>query len=178
MFYRYMFIMLILLFIPLSALAQKYMSGLRTGHHSFKSESVQMEGDIKDVLLQLEYPENTDPGVLNIDLNKDREPEIIIQSSQSLCGTGGCIYILIEGDTKRKIGEFFGSVLLITDKKVGGFPVIHSYSSLSANGGNYNVYVHDGTTYVQVSTIYLTGEAVDTLFEDIKTHYRLVNTDN
>ena len=146
------------------------------GGNSFKSQTLPMEGDIPSVLLNLEYDENMIPKVFEIDLNNDKQNEIIIQSASSLCGTGGCVYILIEGHSKTKIGELFGSPLLITDKIINNFPVIQIYNHLSAESGNYSVFVYNGKKFDKVSSVYLTGESVQILLETIKDNFRLLKS--
>lgn len=71
MLYQYVVVFVLISLIPLLSHAQRYSSGLRTGEQSFKSESIPMEGDIEDVLLELEYTEGAIPRVLKIDLNND-----------------------------------------------------------------------------------------------------------
>jgi len=157
--------------------AQKHVTGWMAVQKSFERQSVQMTGDIPDVMLGLEYADGETPKVLSIDLNEDNENELIIQSSNLLCGTGGCVYSIIEGREKTKIGELFGSFLLITDEYLNNFPVIHLYSNLSATSGHYSVLAFDESRYKMVSNVYLTGDAVDTLFNRVKRNFKLLKPD-
>lgn len=81
---------------------------------------------------------------------------------------------MIEGETKTKAGELFGSIPLISEMYIGDFPVISTYSPQSATGGNHSVYIHDGKSYEQVSMLYLTGKSVDTLIERIRAQFQLI----
>ena len=177
MFTRFV-ITLFLLLVACPGVAQKRFTGWMAGQNSFKSQPVQKEGDIPNVLLELEYDEGEAPKVLEIDLNSDNENELIIQSSNRLCGNGGCVYSIIEGREKTKIGELFGSILLFTDEYLNDFPVIHSYGNLSSTSGRYSVLAYDENRYKMVSNVLLTGEAVDTLFNRVKRNFKRLKPDN
>jgi hypothetical protein len=116
----------------------------------------------------LEYYDNTVPYVFQKDLNGDGAEDFLIVSATSLCGTGGCPYALVNGKTMRQIGDFFGSPILISDQKINNFPVIQSYSHLSAWSGNFITYIYDGKKYQVVSQVYLIGESVEELFKSLK----------
>ncbi len=122
-------------------------------------------GDIQNVLNQLGYDDNVFPYVFQKDLNGDGAADFLIVSASSLCGTGGCPYALVDGKTMRQIGDFFGSPILISDQIINNYPVIQSYSHISAWSGNFTTYIYDGKKYQVVSEVYLTGESVEELFK-------------
>lgn len=124
-------------------------------------------GDIPNLLKQLEYGDNAVPYAFLKDLNGDGAEDFLIVSASSLCGTGGCPYVLVDGKTMRQLGEFFGSPILIADQKINNYPVIQSYSHLSAGSGNFTTYVYDGSNYQIVSQVYLAGESVEALFKSL-----------
>jgi hypothetical protein len=65
----------------------------------------------------------------------------------------------------RQIGDFFGSLILISDQKINNYPVIQSYSHISAGSGNFTSYIYDSKKYQVVSQVYLIGESVEVLFK-------------
>lgn len=100
-----------------------------------------------------------------LDLNDDHNVDFLVRSSESLCGTGGCPYNIIDGKQQRVLGQIFGNPLIIDQQKIHGYPVIHTYWHTSAADGIFTTYVFDGKTYVKVVGILLTTESVVNLFE-------------
>ena len=100
-----------------------------------------------------------------VDLNNDGVDDYVFVSPPILCGTGGCLWMMIDGASKEVIGQFFGNPVFMFENQINGFPVIHTYSHSSAQSGSYNGYVFDGTSYAHVSQVFLEGESVEELFE-------------
>jgi hypothetical protein len=144
---------------------QKRPSGMLLDNSSVSQMELPAAGDIPNVLNQLEYEDHAFPHVFQKDLNGDGVADFLIVSASSLCGTGGCPYALVDGKTMRQIGDFFGSPILISDQKINHYPVIQSYSHISAWSGNFTTYIYDGKKYQVVSEVYLTGESVEELFK-------------
>src|SRR6266404_5703715 len=61
----------------------------------------------------LEYDDSEPMKGVVFDLDGDGVKDYLLQSAPSLCGNGGCIYVLCDGATGRKLGQFFGSPLYI-----------------------------------------------------------------
>ncbi len=89
-------------------------------------------------------------------------------SANSLCGTGGCVYQLFDGATNRSLGLVFGEPIIFTEKLINGFPVIHSYGHWNAGSGSYTTFVFNGKKYTAVSSLLLTGESLNHLFEKLR----------
>jgi hypothetical protein len=149
-------------------------SGMLLDNSSTSQVKLPAAGDIPNILDQLEYYDNAVPYVLQKDLNGDGVEDFVIVSASSLCGTGGCPYALVDGKSMRKIGDFFGSPILISDQKINHYPVIQSYSHISAGSGNFTTYVYDGKTYQVVSEVYLVGESVEELFKRFDGYRKIV----
>jgi hypothetical protein len=132
-------------------------------------------GDIPGSLDRLEYLEEAIPNSFQKDLNGDGRREYLIISAGSLCGTGGCPYILVDGKSLRRIGDFFGSPILVAAQKINGYPVIHAYSHASAGSGTFTTHVYDGREYRAVSSVFLAGESVNALFKSFTDYKKIVS---
>jgi hypothetical protein len=132
-------------------------------------------GDIPDSLERLEYLDEAIPNSFQKDLNGDGLKDYLIISAGSLCGTGGCPYILVDGKSLRRIGDFFGSPILVAAQKINGYPVIHAYSHASAGSGTFTTHVYDGRAYRAVSSVFLAGESVDALFKSFAEYKKIVS---
>ncbi|MCX6557072.1 MAG: hypothetical protein NTW95_06525 [Candidatus Aminicenantes bacterium] len=132
-------------------------------------------GDIPDSLERLEYLDEAIPNSFQKDLNSDGRVEYLIISAGSLCGTGGCPYILLDGKSLRRIGNFFGSPILVAAQKINSYPVIHVYSHASAGSGTFTTHVYDGHEYRAVSSVFLAGESVDALFKSFADYKKIVS---
>jgi hypothetical protein len=141
---RYAIVALIVLPLMGNAYAdQKKPSGMLLDNSSVSQVQVKLPtaGDIPNLLNQLEYYDNAVPYVFQKDLNGDGAEDFLIVSASSLCGTGGCLYALVDGKSMRQIADFFGSPILISDQKINHYPVIQSYSHISAGSGNFTTYI-------------------------------------
>jgi hypothetical protein len=146
---------------------QKPPSGAWVDNGSMRQLKLPAAGDIPDLLDAFEYLESKLPRVFVFDFNGDRVEDYFVESSERLCGTGGCLYSLIDGKTKKRIGDFFGSPILILDQKINRYPVIQSYGHLSAESGNFTTYVFDGKNYQIVATVFLEGKSLEELFKGL-----------
>jgi hypothetical protein len=116
----------------------------------------------------LEYDETEPIKGVAVDLNGDGIKDYLLQSAPSLCGNGGCIYVLCDGATRKKLGRFFGSPLYVRAEHVHGYPNVATYSHQSASSGNYTNYSFDGNAYVVTSTRSVEGAAAERLFETLR----------
>ena len=116
------------------------------------------------VLAELEYePSDSVRGTV-VDLNHDGTPDYIVRSAASLCGTGGCLYLVIDGATEKILGQVFGEPLYIQVAESHGYPVITSYAHMSAVSGSYTTWVFDGQAYQKTSSRSVEGASLDSLF--------------
>ena len=157
-------IITILLLLPVRA-EERPLSGVWIDRGSMSLFKLPEAGDIPFLLGDFEYPENEVPRVFVFDFNGDSLEDYFVESYRSLCGTGGCMYALVDGKTKKRIGGFFGAPILIPDKKINGYPIIQSYAHLNAASGNFVTYVFDGNKYQMVATVYVEGKSVEELFK-------------
>jgi len=154
-----------LFFAPVVSAEEKSPSGVWIDHESFSELRLPSAGDIPHLLLDFEYLENETPKAFVTDFNGDGIDDYLVQSSNRLCGNGGCPYALVDGKTKKRIGEFFGSPMLILDQKINGHPVIQCYAHLNAESGGFATWVFEGKKYQIVSSVYLEGKSVQELFK-------------
>jgi hypothetical protein len=104
---------------------------------------------------------------LVVDLNRDGIDDYVFQFSQNVCGTN-CQYQLIDGRTRRSLGLVGGSVVYVRATLVNAYPVINQYGHSSAESGYWSTLVFDGREYVAVSTVWLSGEALERLFRELQ----------
>ena len=130
---------------------------------------ISVPADIRRAVgFDLEYDEAEPIKGVAVDLNGDGIKDYLLQSAPTLCGTGGCIYVLFDGATRKKLGQFVGSPLIVRAERVHGYPNIATYSHQSVGSGDYTNYSFDGTAYVVTSTRVVEGAAVDRLFETLR----------
>lgn len=152
---------------------QKLPSGAWLDSGSMRQINLPSAGDIPSLLGDFEYLENELPRVFVFDIDGDRLDDYFVESSKRLCGTGGCLYALVDGKTKKRIGEFFGSPVLILDQKINGYPVIQSYSHINAESGNFVTYIFDGIKYQIVATVYVQGKSLEELFKGLSAFQKM-----
>jgi hypothetical protein len=61
----------------------------------------------------LEYDDGEPVKGVTADFDGDGVRDFLLQSAPSLCGNGGCVYVLCDGATHRTLGQFFGSPLYV-----------------------------------------------------------------
>jgi hypothetical protein len=102
-----------------------------------------------------------------VDLNGDRVEDYVFQFSREVCGTN-CQYALVDGKTRRSLGEVGGSVVWVRGQLINGYPVINAYGHSSADSGYWSTSVYDGRRYVGVDAVWLTGTALERQFEQVR----------
>ena len=119
------------------------------------------------VLDQLEYePGDTIKGIA-VDLNRDKLIDYIVQSAPRLCGSGGCVYLVIDGRTKTVIGRIFGEPLYVHQHVVQGYPDISAYSHRSATEGSYTIWRFQHGEYRQTGSRSMHGATLDSLIHSL-----------
>lgn len=117
---------------------------------AWKSRKLPPRGDVDSALTQLDYRDEL-PLVYSIDLNGDGHDELLLTTPNGrLCGNAGCPYILLAPKTMKRIGEFFGHLVLL-DERVNGYRIIQSYSRYRVSDSSFDTYVFDGSAYRLVS---------------------------
>jgi hypothetical protein len=167
------FLVVLLAFTVSANAAEKAPTGIWLDDTSMSEMKLPASGDIPDLLDDFEYDENEILKAYVSDLNGDGAEDFLVESSKRLCGTGGCLYTLIEGKAKKRVGDFFGSPILILDSKINGYPVVQSYGHLSAESGSFATYVFDGKRYQIVSNISVSGKSLEELFKSFQAFRRI-----
>jgi len=116
----------------------------------------------------LEYDDGAPVKGVSVDLNGDNVNEFLLQSERRLCGNGGCVYVLCDGKTRRKLGLFFGSPLYVYAERTRGYPNVATYSHLSATSATYTEYGFDGTQYITISKRTVEGTNADRLLQMLR----------
>jgi hypothetical protein len=103
----------------------------------------------------------------DLDLNEDGVLDHLLRGS---CGaTGSCSLWAIDGKTNMHIASLSGRPLIVHVAKINSWPVLSTYSHMSATSGIFSTYVYDGQRYQQVSSIMLYDHSVDDLVEELET---------
>lgn len=120
------------------------------GRHELPSK-----GDVDEALTRLDsYDEG--PLANSVDLNRDGKPELFLASPDGkLCGNAGCPYVLLDPESLKRIGEFFGHQLALLDERVNGYRIVQSYSRLRFDATNLDTYVYDVGQYRLVAHVVL-----------------------
>lgn len=98
------------------------------------------------------------------DLNGDGVSDYLLKGTSESCGTGGCLYLILDGKSAAAIGNVWGNPLVVRAKKTRGFPDIDVYSHGGAGSGSFTSYAFDGSRYVKRSSRNLAGREVTALF--------------
>jgi hypothetical protein len=131
--------------------------------------AISVPADIRrSVGAELEYDEAEPIKGVAVDLNGDGINDYLLQSAPRLCGNGGCVYVLCDGATRRKLGQFLGSPIIVRAERVHSYPNIATYSHQSAGSGIYTEYSFNGHAYIATSMRTVEGAAVDRLFESLR----------
>jgi hypothetical protein len=129
---------------------------------------IQVPADIRRAFADdLEYDDGVPIKGVTFDLDGDGVLDFLLQSAPSLCGNAGCVYVVCDGATHRKVGEFFGSLYVLAER-TRGYPNISTYSHLSAASATYMEYRFDGRSYVVTSRLTLEGAELDRLSETLR----------
>jgi hypothetical protein len=115
----------------------------------------------------LDYDDTSRVFGLRVDLNRDGRPDYIIRSAESLCGTGGCPYLLVDGATGHELGTLFGTVYVESAPR-GRYPTLHSLASLGAFEATWTEYVYDGGKYAAGASRELSGAQLDSVVSSLK----------
>lgn len=146
---------------------QTTQSGIWLASSSMTEIKLPTAGDITSLQLDFEYPTNIFLKAFAMDFNGDGVSDYIVEAYQSLCGTGGCSYAMVDGKLNKRIGDFFGSPILVLDQKINGYPIIQSYAHLNADSGNFVTYVFDGKKYQIVANTFVEGKSLEVLFKKL-----------
>lgn len=121
-----------------------------------------------DVLDDLEYSDTSHVMGLRVDLNRDGHPDYIIQSAESLCGTGGCEYAIVDGAMRRIVGTVFGSSVYVDASPRGRFPTLHSLASMGYDSAEWTEYLFRDGSYIDGKKRELSGTAIDSLNRSLR----------
>jgi len=81
-----------------------------------------------------------------LDINGDGIPERFVVAHDSLCGTGGCPVLLLEGRSGHRLGEFFGAVAVL-QRRMAGHAVIQVVSRRDVDTTGIETQAFDGRRY-------------------------------
>jgi hypothetical protein len=115
----------------------------------------------------LEYDDTSRVRGMLVDLNHDGKLDYIIQSAESLCGNGGCDYLIVDGATKRDAGSVFGGAIYV-DAGERGFPTLHALAHMSADASIFTEYVFKNKQYSAKAARMFARQELDSLTRALK----------
>ncbi|UCG89036.1 MAG: hypothetical protein JSW71_11060 [Gemmatimonadota bacterium] len=116
--------------------------------------------------LGYEYTPEVITGFL-ADLNQDGTEDYVFNTSLDACGTN-CEYLPVDGASHQSLGWVGGSIVFVRLPLINGYPVIHSYSHVSADAARWSTSVFDGERYVFVGVVYLEGDLLDRHMDSLR----------
>lgn len=113
--------------------------------------------DLDRLIAEYDLPDGVAAKVRRENFGGDETPEWLVVSPDSRCRAGVCEYALIDGQTGREIGRFFG-LLIVLDRRHNGFPVIQTLTWQDEGFSSLRTYRFAEGTY-QADDDVLIGEA-------------------
>jgi hypothetical protein len=132
-------------------------TGIVLDSSSFKRASLPESESLQSIMADEGF-DDSKPLIYSVDINGDGIPDYIIESDQVICGTGGCIYLVIDGKTFEKKLDFLGSPPIISDRKFNGHSVILILKYSGPDKATIGVYEFKNKEYERTKTIILSGE--------------------
>jgi hypothetical protein len=135
-------------------------SGINLESSDFKRTSLPDIESLRTIIVD-EGLDDSKPLVYSVDINGDGIPDYIIESDQVICGTGGCIYLVIDGKTFEKKFDFLGNPPIISDRKFNGHSVILILKYSGPDKATIDVYEFRKKEYERTKSIKLSGEKLN-----------------
>lgn len=132
-------------------------TGIILDSSSFKRTSLPESESLRSIIVDEGF-DDSKPLIYSVDINGDGIPDYIIESDQAICGTGGCIYLVIDGKTFEKKLDFLGSPPIISDRKFNGHSVILILKYSGPDMATIDVYEFKKKEYERTKSIKLSGE--------------------
>lgn len=139
-----------------------------------RDQSFKEVGDLKitglnEILTDFEYPDGTLPQVFMYDFNGDNVDDVLIKSYDTLCGTGGCEYVMIDGKTKVKLGDFFGNPIIVLKKRnAQSSNDIQILIYSGADDVGLDTYSYRNEKYTSISRIELSGKLLEQYYNSLE----------
>lgn len=105
---------------------------------------------------------------VKIDLNSDGTDDFIWVSDQLMCGTGGCVIVLVDGKSKAKIAEFLDFSFVIFDKTQNGYKEIATLDYSDADNAFLDIYVFRQDGYVFIKKEPISAVSIEKNFKVLK----------
>jgi hypothetical protein len=113
----------------------------------------------------LDYDDRAPVWGLRVDLNADAVEDFLFHSAG--CGSN-CSWSIFDGKTRRPLGRVDGSVIYVGRQFINGNPVIHQFGHRTAFESTWSTMVFDGTKYVDVGGVVLSGASLDSLMARLR----------
>ncbi|GEM_PF-3332765 len=101
---------------------------------------------------------------VSLDLNGDQKAEKF-EADEVNCGTGGCLWTIYDGKTKKEIGNIEGEFVYILKEKKNGFPLVETYWRNGGDAAIVHYYAFGSTGYAEIKSNDLNEKEMDEYFE-------------
>jgi hypothetical protein len=125
-------------------------------HAGYRPAAVALAAEDRDYL---GYAIDQLPRVQRIDIDDDGIPDSFVIGADTLCGTGGCPVLLLDGRSGHRLGEFFGAVAVLR-QRAGARAVIQVISRRDIDHSNLETHVFDSGRYRRADHVVLDAAAV------------------
>jgi hypothetical protein len=92
------------------------------------------------------------------DLNRDGTLDYVFRFSSAF----------VDGQTHQALGTLGGSVLVVRQPSINGYPVIHTYGHSSVDAGYWSTAVFSGRAYTSLGIVYVQGPSQEELFRTLE----------
>jgi hypothetical protein len=150
------FIVLIFFITGVTFAAEKTTTGIIFG--SFPTVTLPENDKLANILADEDY--NEPYKGYKIDLNGDGIDDFVLEAPDGLCGTGGCGYLIIDGKSFRKIGDFFGGGIIISNEKVNKHLIVKRLQYSGPETAQIETYIYKGNEYILKNTKKHSGKAL------------------
>jgi hypothetical protein len=135
-------------------------TGIILDSSSFKRKSLPESESIQSIMADEGF-DDSKPLIYSVDINGDGISDYIIESDQVICGTGGCIYLVIDGKTLEKKLDYLGSPPIISDHKFNGHSVILIMKYNGPDKATIDVYKFKKRKYERTKSFTLSGKKLE-----------------
>ncbi len=145
-----------ILFTSVCCAEENKYEGIELAGSDFKRTTLPSNRNLNFIIAEQGF-EDEKPLVFSSDINGDGILDYIIESDYRVCGTGGCVYVLVDGKTLEKKGEFFGSPPIISVSKANGHSRFMMLTYSGPDKATLDLYEFSNKEYFLTKTIKLQG---------------------
>lgn len=133
-------------------------------HSDFRPSMIALTADDRAFL---GYAVDSLPLAQRVDIDDDGIPDVFVVAHASLCGTGGCPVLLLDGRSGHRLGEFFGTIAVL-EQREHGRAVIQVLSRRDIERTGIETHAFNGLHYRQLGHDLLGADAMNAWHERLE----------